>query len=592
MASQNALQTLERSRLIQSTPGAGQDEYRFHHSLIQEVAYRSLLRQERRRLHGTVGQTLEDLFAHHPEEVASELAEHFRQAEDHERAFRYLLLAARQDMRVYAHQEALVHFDEAIAAGARSDIEADELLAIFLQRGRALELSGQHGRALQNYTTMEQRALELDRPRAELRARLQKAILYGTGSPVADPELGIDIARRTLEQAQQLGDAEAEARALWIILLVYQMRIDHLAEAVEAGEMALNLARTLEIPLLQGMIANDLGSAYINLGHVGEAGEILAEAREIMEQLDNQPMLANVLANQMLQRTVAGRYEQALAFSDEGYRVSERIGNLWGQACSLLFIDLVYAELGDYRQALEAGSQCLRLGNAAGFVGPSVIVNATQAWLRGHLGRHSEGLAHIESAPAKLIGPLLSIAGQLLSVKALLHLQLEQLTAAQQALDEAVRYTSVEGASLLHPSMLFVRLAQASLELARGHPAQVPKITTPTLAEMNKLDYRLLAPDFYLVTGKAQAADGELSVAAQTLDAGVTTADDIGSLRSLWQLLAARADLHDQLGEGERGDQYRQRARGLVRTIADNIAPLGLADSFLDQPRVQSLLES
>lgn len=592
LPSQKTLLTLERSGLIRPALGATPPEYNFQHSLIQEVAYRSLLRQERRHMHATVGRVLEKFFAGHAEEIAPELAEHFHQAEEMARAYQYHLLAASHDLRVYAHQEALDHFDRAIAAGREAAVDEDELLAVYLRRGRALELSGQHEVALENYTTMERQAAKLNRPSKELRARLQKAILFCTGSPVADPEVGIQIARQTLEQARHLEDTEAEARALWIILLVYQLRLDHLGEAVETGQQALRLARRLGIPLLQGMIANDLGSAYVNLGRVQEAANILAEARRIMEQLDNMPMLANVLANQMLQRTVAGKFQEALAFSDEGYETSERIGNLWGQACSLLYIDVAYAELGDYQKAIEAGSQCLRLGDAAGFAGPSVIANATQAWIRGHLGRQQEGLAHLQSAPSELLGPLLSIAGQLHSVGALLHLQLEDRQSAKGALANAARYTGTEEAPLLHPSLLFFNLARASLELASGNPDRVAQITKPTIEEMKEFNYQLLAPDYFLVTGKGQNAAGRPQIAARALDEGIATADQIGSRRTLWQLLAARAVVHEEQGEPNHADQYRRRARRIVRAIADNVAPTGMAESFLNQAEVRSLLSA
>lgn len=590
MAVQESLLTLERSGLLRVTPGTAPQEYSFHHSLFQEVAYRSLLRRQRRELHATVGETLEDLHGDDLQGVASELAQHFDSAGLNDKALDYHLAAAEQDLRVYAHQEALAHFNRALAIGTENGSEGREILDVYLKRGRALELSGEHEEAIDNYTEMERRATRLGRSAERLRARIQQALLYCTGSPVADVERGVEIAQRTLQEARDLGMAEAEARALWILLLVRQLSIVDLDEAIEAGERAVALAREAEAPLLQGMIANDLGSAYGFRGRVRQSQEFLAEAKQLMERLDNLPMLANVIANQMIVRAMAGKLHEALTLSDEGFEISERIGNLWGQACSLLYIDLVYAELGDYRKALDAGAQCLQLGKASGFMVPSVISNATQAWIRGHLGLYEEGLAYTASAPATLAGPLAMAAGQLFGVRALLHLERGDLEAAQRALEEGDKFTPLKEERLLHPSTLFINLARARLQLDEGEFERVPDLTLPTLHEMDSFNYRLLGPDYCLLTGEAYLASGNLEAARDSLANGLALAEEMDSQRTLWQLEAAQAATCEAAGDGDSAEEHRRRARSIVRRMADNLAPVGLDEGFLQQPHVQELM--
>ena len=64
----------------------------FRHPLIQEVAYRSLLHENRRGLHSKVAQAIEGLFKDHADERASLLAYHLEQAGEN-------LKAAQQNMR-------------------------------------------------------------------------------------------------------------------------------------------------------------------------------------------------------------------------------------------------------------------------------------------------------------------------------------------------------------------------------------------------------------------------------------------------------------------------------------------------------------
>src|SRR5690242_20140297 len=97
-------------RLAQSTPDL---EYVFTHALIQEAAYASLLKQDRRQLHARVGEELERTYRTHPEEHAALLAHHFWQAGVWAKAAAYSLIAGEAALKAYANREAMGHFDRA-----------------------------------------------------------------------------------------------------------------------------------------------------------------------------------------------------------------------------------------------------------------------------------------------------------------------------------------------------------------------------------------------------------------------------------------------------------------------------------------------
>lgn len=580
--------TLERAGLIRAAAGAAEVDYTIHHSLIQEVAYRSLLREERRNLHLTVAEVLERTFSGRREKVSSELAEHFWQAEDYERAFRYHLMAGDQAMRVYAHEEALNHYNRALEAADHAGLEAEQWGA-YLSRGRALELSGKHPQALENYEEMELKAQQAGHEDQELRARLQTAVLYCTPSPVMDPGTGIAIARQTLERARELNDTEAEARSEWLHLLVFQFSLDRIEEGTAAGERALALTEGEQLPELRGYILNDLGAAYGMMGHVRRSGQVLDEARKLMEGLDNMPMLSNVLANQMIHHAIAGEFDRALELSEEGYEISEKIGNLWGQACSLMYIDLVHAELGDFKSALEAGAQCIRIGGAAGFAVPAVVANATQAWIKSQLGLLEEASAHVQEDAIETTGLLSTIAGISLSTLALNRLESGDLEGAERVLSRANETIPPEPDSILHPALLFTHFGQASLHLANGDVQEVERICSATIEEMKRRDFSLLRPDFLLLQARAYSQNDELDRAMDCLEEGIALAEKIHSVRTLWMLLAERAEILAAQDEDELAEAARFKARSIVHQIADNVAPLGLDHIFLSQPAVQEV---
>ena len=74
------------------------------HGLVQDAAYSSLLKQERRELHGRVGAALEALYPERAGELALVLAMHFEQAGDAGRAIEYYVAGAKHALGQYAIQ--------------------------------------------------------------------------------------------------------------------------------------------------------------------------------------------------------------------------------------------------------------------------------------------------------------------------------------------------------------------------------------------------------------------------------------------------------------------------------------------------------
>ena len=110
-----ALSELQRLDLVVEERRRPTPEYRFRHGLVREAAYTSLLDQRRRDLHRVVGTTLEELSADELSEAYGLLAHHFAEADEPERAARYLLEAGDAAQRLYADEEAIAHYRRALS---------------------------------------------------------------------------------------------------------------------------------------------------------------------------------------------------------------------------------------------------------------------------------------------------------------------------------------------------------------------------------------------------------------------------------------------------------------------------------------------
>jgi ABC-type transport system substrate-binding protein/class 3 adenylate cyclase len=109
-----ALSELQRLDLVVEERRRPTPEYRFRHGLVQEAAYTSLLDDRRRELHRIVGAALEELHEGELSEAYGLLARHFAEADEPEKAARYLIEAGDAAHAVYAEEEAIAHYRRAL----------------------------------------------------------------------------------------------------------------------------------------------------------------------------------------------------------------------------------------------------------------------------------------------------------------------------------------------------------------------------------------------------------------------------------------------------------------------------------------------
>jgi len=101
------LRTLVDQSLILQMLGFEYSTYFFKHITTREVAYQTLLLENRKLLHQLCGQAIEELHRDRLEEFHFVLAEHYSKAENVEKAIYYLEKSALSAARVYNNQQAL-----------------------------------------------------------------------------------------------------------------------------------------------------------------------------------------------------------------------------------------------------------------------------------------------------------------------------------------------------------------------------------------------------------------------------------------------------------------------------------------------------
>jgi class 3 adenylate cyclase/tetratricopeptide (TPR) repeat protein len=110
------LARLQAAEFLYETRLFPEQEYTFKHALSHEVAYRSLLQERRRVLHGRIVEALETLAGDRLDDQVERLAQHALRGEAWGKAVTYLRQAGAKAFARSANREALTSFEQALTA--------------------------------------------------------------------------------------------------------------------------------------------------------------------------------------------------------------------------------------------------------------------------------------------------------------------------------------------------------------------------------------------------------------------------------------------------------------------------------------------
>ena len=184
--------------------------YEFRHSLYRQAIYKRLSDGNRSRLHRILGERFETLCSPDKPELASEVAFHLEQGHEYEKAFQYLVLAAEDATRRFAHRNAIQILQHAlklvlkIPSSARAELEI-KVLELIGEAHYALE---EMLEAAQAYDMEATRASQANLKRAEVKALSRLAY---AASPT-DSERGIAASERAVQVSKDLDDPQLLAR--------------------------------------------------------------------------------------------------------------------------------------------------------------------------------------------------------------------------------------------------------------------------------------------------------------------------------------------------------------------------------------------
>ncbi len=579
------IQKLENAGLIQAETNSENPEYTFHHALLHEAAYNSILLKSRRKLHTRVGEYMEAAYSDRLNEFAPLLAHHFYTARD-ERSLKYDILAGKKSAQLYANADAITHFSRALEVAKRSKVESDQFVDIYIQLGQSQELSGQYDRALETYQDMQSNAIERGDRFMELKCLMALATIYSTLTPMHDSELGETILKQALDLADGLGDVPAQVKLHWNLMLNY-LYSNRVAEALEHCEPTIDLARQVGDSDQLAFTLNDAGRVYQGLGAYEKAFEAFDEANELWTLQGNQVMLADNLGAAAMANYFAGNYDKALSLADQAWEISRETDNYWGQSFSRVIPSYIYVDRGCPDLMVRYATECVEAGKKGGLIASIVLVPVELAWVYGLYGDVSQGIEMAEQALEIAVANMPEWKSPALAVMIRLHILEGNLEAAEKVANSE-RLNPILSVVRSH-YLAMVELSNIELELARKNFQTALSLSDDLLKEISPLGW-INNPEIINRKADALIGLGRLDEAFQNLTEACSLAEKLDAKHHLWPILSSLGDVSSRLGNQGEAEHYHKQAREIVEFIAERLESVGLKESFLNQSRIQKLI--
>jgi class 3 adenylate cyclase/tetratricopeptide (TPR) repeat protein len=300
----------------------GETEWSFHHTLLRDVTYESVLKRQRATLHKAAAAWLEEQArrAGRLDEFSGLLGEHAERAGEMTAAADWYVQAGERAKARGATGEARKFLDRALEL--LPPIDQERRWRVLLGREEVLGILG-----------------EPDAWRADVAALLELA------KDLEDDNRLAEVYHRQAEYARRTADYRAGLRAA--------------DEAVAA-------ARRADNPLIEVQALSLKAQAQTRLGEIDVAGRTVEEALARARDLGDEATLALTLSRVSVFYTESGDLARAQHLYREGLEIHGRLGNRAQEAGALANLGYCFVLLGLYKQGRGALEQALELAEGIG----------------------------------------------------------------------------------------------------------------------------------------------------------------------------------------------------------------------------------
>ena len=357
------MEKIIKTGLIKEKVVHGEDEYCFADVIVRDVVHEEVSHLRHKKLHNKVGSSLEKVYAEKIDEHLGELAYHFLEAGDKNRALEYFKKASEKASTIYANNEAISYFQSTLRLLEEKENELEEKEQVLEKLGDIENVIGEYEAGTQYWNKALLLCNRLNEK--EKTARLHRKIanlLWDNKGETAKAEEHYDKALAILEHEPE----SSELASLYEDMSHMYYRTKDMTKAQSLAEKALELGNKL----------NDyeaMANSYVNLGTIlvyitgdkKKAVECIERGLKIA--LDNKLMEAALRAyNNVAVTLPVEESERAIETLEKGYDLAKKIGHIQLQSFMGTNIAWYYFGMGDMKKTLSLVEESVVLDRKSG----------------------------------------------------------------------------------------------------------------------------------------------------------------------------------------------------------------------------------
>ncbi len=529
---------------IQRAPnGALSAHYEFRHALYRQALYRRLSSLNRSSLHLSLGQLLLP-FNTAGNHLAAELASHFAEGRDYERAIHCLMTTAGYASARFAHRDSIELLQNAldlaplVSDGARVDLE----IPILLRMGDAHYALGAMSDSIAAYEKAVERAAEIGLREAQIHALARLAV----PAWYLDQVSGNEICERAIQVSKTHGDPLLVARTQ---LAAACFRLTYDAWRKEDAEACISARETIR-RLHAASIPEDVHYAYVQLIQ-GDYEEALEQAEAAMIANSSPAAYLLALGAKTLTLIGLGRFGELLRIVRTGQELARKNGE---DPWVFVFREAwLRALCCDYEGVQRLSEIIMRSDAEQHAAEPRAMAMVARGYLHLYQGQCDEALHLFEQVRDPRITPNFLVhwrwrlRAQVGSIDA--HLQAGDLENARREADHFLDAAFLTGEPNLHA---YAWEAKARVAL----------------------------------TGKDGAA------ALRCIESAMPILKQFDIPVAAWRVHATAWDSYRYMGQNRTAEEHRASARQVIMRLADSFEPdEPLRETLLTAPPIRRIVE-
>ena len=350
---------LLRTGLLRHRVVHGEDLCFFTDAIVRDVVYEEIGTFERKKLHRIVGAALEKTYAHKIDEHLGELALHFLESGDKDKALNYFLKAGEKAMTINANKEAISYFQSSLKLLEGKSDAPQERANVLETLGDIENLAGEHDACIKRWNDALLLWTQLNENRRT--ARLHRKIANVFWSRMGKTE----EAKHNHDKALKILEAEPESVELATLYEDICRRLwrtgEDLATARSWAEKTLELAKKLNAEEVVASTYNDLASISARAGEGWKTSVEYAE-RALKIALDNGYVESALRAYINLGLLLpAEECKRILELREKGYELAKKVGVRLYQSWIGDALAYTYIGTGNIGKALPLAEESVAL---------------------------------------------------------------------------------------------------------------------------------------------------------------------------------------------------------------------------------------